>query len=90
MISSVVGSSPTYTVFVITFCASISSCVTVYVPVNVFVSPTAIVTVVSKLIISSFTAKSFNVTFPVFVTVIVYVTTSPAFTVFLSATFVTV
>ena len=90
VISSVVVLSPTVTVFVITFWSSISACVTSYVPVNdVSAFGANPFTTSCRLIISSSTFTSFNVTFPVFFTFIVYVTVSPAFTSFLSATFVT-
>ena len=57
---------------------SISACFTVYVPVTGVELPTATSTVLSTFIISSFTANPFIVVFPVLVTVIVYVITSPA------------
>ena len=82
--------SPTVATFLIAVPLSISSWVTVYVPVTVLLSPTFTVTSVFTSIISS-TTGTITVIFPVFVTVIVYVITSPAATTFsLSAVFVVV
>src|SRR5699024_9166953 len=79
-------------IFTISSTRSISSCVTTYVPVTSPDSPGASVdgvTSKSPPNISSFTVTPVSVTFPVFVTVNVYVISSPASTTFsLSAFFV--